>query len=260
VTGVLMEAINNSGETLATAYTIDDGSGSFTLTDLDDGIYRVQATWVASDIVSSVSKDGIPMGYADTDFVLASEFLLTSVSGVIPAGLRTSGLRPAAAGGGTVLLLQLGRPVASAVPDPTGGYRFSGLLPGTYTLRFETGGGTSDYRVTLTPGMDLFFTPLGEPMVDGSAYLFPNPASSWVKFRFRTDNPGTTRRQVSVFTLDGRLVKRMSDAVSGGGEHDLLWDFSGERLASGVYFCALKVQDAASGDTRVKTLKLAVIR
>lgn len=260
VTGVLMEAVSTSGETIATAYTVDDGSGSFTLTDLDDGIYRVQATWVSADIVSSVSKDGIPMGYADADFVLSSEFLLASVAGVIPAGLRPAGMRPAAAAGGAVRLLQLGRTVASAVPDASGEYRFSGLMPGTYTLRFETEEGVSDHRVTLTPGMDLFFTPLAEPMADGSAYLFPNPASSWVKFRFRTDNAGTTRRVISVFTLDGRLVKKAADTVSGAATHDYLWDFSGERLASGVYFCTLEVQDAASGDTRMKTMKLAVIR
>ncbi|MDT8287571.1 MAG: T9SS type A sorting domain-containing protein, partial [Elusimicrobiales bacterium] len=262
VTGVLMEAVNSSGETIATAYTVDDASGSFTLADLDDGIYRVQATWVSDDIVSSVSKDGIPMGYADTDFVLSSEFLLASVAGVIPAGLRTAGLRPAAAAGGTVTLLQLGRPVASAVPSASGEYRFSGLLPGTYILRFETGGGISDYRVTLTPGMDLFFTPLAETLRGDSAYVYPNPAVTRATFRFLTDS-ASVRRQISVFTLDGRLVRRITDSdpwsVS-GGEHKYVWNFSGGTPASGVYFCTLKVQDAASGDTRVKTMKLAVIR
>ncbi|HBE88271.1 MAG TPA: hypothetical protein DDW67_03930 [Elusimicrobia bacterium] len=264
VTGILMEAVNNSGETVATAYTIDDGSGSFTLTDLDDGIYRVQATWVSDDIVSSVSKDGIPMGYADTYFVLSSEFLLASVSGVIPAGLRTSGLRPAAAAGGTVKLLQLGRPVAAVAPDASGEYRFSGLLPGVYTLRFETEAGVSDYRVTLTPGMDLFFTPLAGPLREGTAYAYPNPAGSgWVKFHFKTD-AASVRRQVSVFTLDGRLVRRINDSAGwtspAAGTHEYRWDFSGEKIAPGVYFCSLKVQDAATGDTRVKIMKLAVIR
>ncbi len=262
VTGVLLEAVSSSGETVSTAYTVDDGSGSFTLDDVDDGIYRVQATWVSDDIVSAVSKDGIPMGYADADFVLATEFLLSSVSGVIPAGLRTSALRPSSAGGALVTLLQLGRPVASAAPDPSGGYRFSGLLPGTYTLRFGSGGGSSDYRVTLTPGMELFFTPLAELLRAGSAYLYPNPARAGVTFRFLTD-AASVRRQVSVFTLDGRLVKRITDAdpwTVNGGEHEHKWDFSGERLAPGVYFCSLKVQDAVSGGTRTKVMKLAVLR
>ncbi|MEK7721008.1 MAG: carboxypeptidase-like regulatory domain-containing protein, partial [Elusimicrobiota bacterium] len=74
ITGVMVDAISNSGLVTASAYTLDDGLGSFTLNSLPDGIYRVQATWLEDGFSSSIAKDQIPMGYADANFVLSLDY------------------------------------------------------------------------------------------------------------------------------------------------------------------------------------------
>ncbi len=68
-------------------------------------------------------------------------------------------------------------------------------------------------------------------------------------------NPSTTivyemadeaRVSVRIYGVDGRLVRDLVDTVKPAGRHSLAWDGTdgrGERVASGVYFCAMKSEE-----------------
>ncbi|HBB67568.1 MAG TPA: hypothetical protein DCZ93_09795 [Elusimicrobia bacterium] len=263
ITGVLVEAFNASGAAARTAYTVDDGSGSFTAYGLDAGVYRVQVTWVEDGIASSVSKDGIPVGYADADFTLSVTYTLASVSGVIPATTRRSQVtshRSEAIGYSGVALYQQGRRVAAVEAEYDGSFKIANLLPGDYELRAP---GMAPLPVRLRSGENLVVKPLGELLAEDSLYAYPDPARTWVKFRFRTDDL-SVKKELSVFNVAGLLVKRVRGDDPGwigtGNPYEFRWNFSGSDPAPGVYFYKLNVKSQTTGKSRVKTGKFAVIR
>ncbi|MBI4351542.1 MAG: hypothetical protein HY550_08900, partial [Elusimicrobia bacterium] len=169
ITGVMVDAISNQGLVIASAYTLDDGLGSFALTSLPDGLYRIQATWLEDGFSSSIAKDQLPMGYSDANFVLSLDYQLASVSGTLPASVP-SGLRPSAAGGAAQLLRGT-RLVASASPDPAGRFIIRNLLPGPYTLRVRgEDGAWRSFDLKLAPGQNLEIKPLGQLLIKGAVY------------------------------------------------------------------------------------------
>ena len=265
VTGVMIEAISNSGLIAASGYTLDDGFGSFTLTGLPDGLYRVQATWLQEGFSSSIAKDQIPMGYADANFELSVAYELASVSGSVPSS-APSGVRPAAAGAARVQLWQGARLVASAAPDAAGRFSIRNLLPGNYTLKAAGADGVwQSFPIKLAGGEDLRLAPLGSLLRAASAYAYPNPARTHVKFHAATDvTPAEV--QLAVYSLDGTLVKSSEypeagwTYAAGTGEYEYRWDFTGGKPASGVYFYTLRLRHALSGETDSVTKKFAVIR
>ncbi len=261
VTGVMMEAYTNTGMLAATANTLDDGLGTFTLGPLDDGLYRVQATKVENGFSSSIAKDQIPMGYADVNFLLSLDYLLAAISGTIPAA-APSGLRPAAAGGGEVQLWQGGRKVSAVYANAAGRFNIRNLIPGRYTLKVaDAGGAWRSFEVLLASGQTLQISPLGTLLEKGSVYAYPNPAVTKVTFHARMEvSPVTV--YLSVFSLDGTLVKSAEEAVPGPAPVDYLytWNFSGGKPASGVYFYTMRVKQDHSGKVETTTRKLAVVR
>lgn len=90
----------------------------------------------------------------------------------------------------------------------------------------------------------------------------PNPFNPSTTIIFRV--PATqlhgrdvTNVSLEVFSLRGRLVKRLFNAPSGAGEHEVFWDGTnavGEVVPSGVYVYVLK-----TGDSRVAR-KMLLIR
>ncbi|OGR41906.1 MAG: hypothetical protein A2X35_11395 [Elusimicrobia bacterium GWA2_61_42] len=258
VTGVVVEAISGDGVPIASAYTLDDGNGTFTLDNLDDGFYRVQATWIQDGFSSSIAKDLIPMGYADTNFVLAIEYQLASVSGILPLS-SPAGFVPSSAGGARAQLWQGSRMVAAAVTDPAGRFSIRNLIPGNYTLRVaQADGAWKTFELKLTPGQNLEVKPLGALLKDSSVYAFPNPARAFVKFHAETSVAAHIR--LSVYSLDGTLVKAVEEAVPGSGVYEYTWNFTGDKPASGVYFYNVKLKHDLSGETDGETRKFAVIR
>ena len=257
VTGVIVEAISSEGVPVTSAYTLDDGNGGFTLSGLTDGFYRVQATWIQDGFASSIAKDLIPMGYADADFTLSTEFQLASVSGVLPLAVP-AGLRPAAAGAAAQLWLG-GRLVASALPDPAGRFAIRNLLPGAYTLRVAAPDGSwKTFPLKLLPGQNLEVRPLGSLIKSGTVYAYPNPARSSVKFHAETSV--SARARVNVYSVDGTLVKSWEEDVPGNGIYERPWQFESGTPASGVYFYTVTLRHALSGETESETRKFAVIR
>ena len=259
ITGVMVEAITNSGLVVASVYTLDDGFGSFTLPGLPDGLYRVQATWLEDGFSSSIAKDQIPMGYADANFELSVAYELASVSGSVPASAPSS-LRPSAAGAAGVQLWQGSRLIASASPDASGRFSIRNLLPGSYTLRAAgTDGVWKSFTIQLAGGEDLQVTPLGALLRQASAYAYPNPARGFVKFRLYTE-VAPVRFSLAVYSLDGSQVKAAEETFSGTGVNEYLWTFTGGRPASGVYFYTLRLKYPFSGETESVRGKFAVIR
>ena len=73
------------------------------------------------------------------------------------------------------------------------------------------------------------------------------------------------RKRLSVFSVDGTLVKSVEDGDPGWtfdsvDTYEYRWDFSGGKPASGVYFYSVKLRHELSGETDGTTRKFAVIR
>jgi hypothetical protein len=84
--------------------------------------------------------------------------------------------------------------------------------------------------------------------------LHPNPAAGDVAFSIRLACAAAVK--LEVFDVRGRLVTTLVDGPLPAGMHELVWqatDAAGGRLATGVYFCRVKVE----GETR--TLKIVLL-
>ena len=266
ITGVLVEALNASGAAGVTSYTIDDGNGSFALSGLAAGVYRVQATWIEDGMASSVSKDGVPVGYADADFTLSVTYQLASISGRIagPRPLAWGRTPPPAARSalavGEAELYQRGRLVAAARAGGNGEFKIGNLLPGDYELKLPD---KAPLAVHLRSGENLTLSAPSELLAKDSLYAYPDPARSWVKFHFNTGEPSAAK-EITVFNTAGRLIKKIRGDAPGwngtGNPYEFQWNFSASDPAPGVYFYKLNLKSQTTGKTRVRTGKFAVIR
>ena len=81
ITAVLVEAYDGNDALVSSAFTVSDGSGTYTLNNLSNGVYRLQATWTSDGISSSVWLDGIPVGSTDIDFTLEINYTLATIQG-----------------------------------------------------------------------------------------------------------------------------------------------------------------------------------
>ncbi|MDA8131709.1 MAG: hypothetical protein M0011_09440 [Elusimicrobia bacterium] len=259
VTGVIVDAVSSDGIIVATAYSLDDGLGSFTLSPLPDGLYRVQATWTEHGFASSIAKDLVPMGYADANFELSIDYALASVSGVLPAAVPAA-IGPSSVSGGEAQLWRGTRLLARTYADAAGRFTIRNLIPGAYTLRARAGGGAwKSLDIQLAPGQDLQVKPLGVILARGAVYAYPNPASSKVTFHVES-GVYPVRVRISVFSLDGSLVRTAEGAISGSAPYEYTWNFSGNAPASGIYFYTVRIEDDLGGETAVSSRKFAVIR
>ncbi|MDD2805806.1 MAG: T9SS type A sorting domain-containing protein [Elusimicrobiales bacterium] len=262
VTGVLVEAIDRNLAVVKTAYTVDDGSGSFTLAGLGEGIYRVEATWLSDGFASSVASDQIPTGYAEVLFTLSVDVELASVGGELAAyRLSALGSRPLAAGSAAVELYQGSRLVAVAPVGAGGRFLISNLLPGRYSLKVPDGaGGAKLLQVTLAPGQNLRLSPLGELLRSDKVYAYPNPARRSVTFHLESDQ-SPVLKQLTVFDLTGRPIKEFSDGefTTAGNVSEVTWNIP-SGVASGVYMYSARVKYEPTGEYRKTVKKFAIVR
>lgn len=261
VTGVIVEAIDSNLAVVKTAYTVDDGSGSFTLSGLPEGMYRVEATWIEDGFASSVASDQIPTGYAEVRFELSVDYQLASLGGELAGfGLSAAGYRPLGAQQAYVELYQRNRLVAVAPVGAGGRFLISNLLPGAYTLKVPDGaGGFKTLSVTLAPGQDLRLNPLGELLKSAKVYSYPNPARRSVTFHVESEQ-SPVLRHLSVFDITGRVIKEFtSEDFTGAGGSEATWNIP-PGVASGVYIYSARVKFEASGETKSVVKKFAVVR
>lgn len=153
--GVNLSLVNSKGETVATAITQADGSYRFDR--LPIGLYAVIESQ-PQDLIDGGSRagtvDGKTVGNAVSGTRIESielwggdeaqnydfcERLPSSLSGNVYADLNEDGDRdpsdPAIAGVALELLNDRNEVIATVTSDAQGHYRFTGLRPGTYTVR-----------------------------------------------------------------------------------------------------------------------------
>ncbi len=265
VTGVIVEAIDRDLAVVKTVYTVDDGSGSFMLSGLDEGIYRVQATWIDNGFASSVASDQIPTGYAEVAFTLSVDYELASIGGELPAysvsALQTGGRYVASAAAVYVELYQRNRLVAVAPLGAGGRFLIKNLLPGSYALKVPDGtGGYKLLQVKLAPGQNLIINPLGELLKEDKVYAYPNPAGRRVTFHIESGQSSVTK-QITVFDITGRVIKEFNDADFSPGNKvwDKVWDIP-PGVASGVYLYSTRVKFEATGEYMKTIKKFAIVR
>ncbi|MBI4347439.1 MAG: hypothetical protein HY553_11325, partial [Elusimicrobia bacterium] len=278
ITAVLIDCFDAGGALISSTFTVADGLGSFTLGSVPPGTFRVQATWSADGISSSVSQDNIQQGASALEFILNLGYTLSSLTGTLGAlnvastkfgALSRPAFAPAdgsAYGAAKVELFAGGRRAVEVPVNPTGRWTIPNLLPGKYGVRAFNG-------VTYTDIMDV---ELGEgelkevgfvynPLPDATVFAYPNPAKSQATFRFETPL-SPLEAQVLVFDLAGQLVREIpgSEMSSPGpGLYHAPWDLrnaSGEPVASGVYLFMVKVKGGSDQQTAKVTKKLAVVK
>lgn len=99
--------------------------------------------------------------------------------------------------------------------------------------------------------------PASDPPTTGLALEqnYPNPFTGGTTITFRLERPGDV--SLDVYGMMGQRVTRLLQLHLGAGQHTVTWDGrdgSGQHLASGVYFCRLRV----GSDVRV--LKMTLVR
>lgn len=276
ITGVTVEAFDTAGTLRSTAFTLNDGSGSYALDGLPPASYKVQVAWTANGITSSVWKDNIPMGSRDVDFVLEVTYTLGTISGQIQSmavsggtgggGYTVSSAYEVPGSGAYVELYQNGRRVAKGGVEPDGRFAINNLLPGQYAVRAFNGlSFTEMIEVSLLEGENHDVTFVWDPLPEKSVFAFPNPARKSVVFRFET-NLSPLEAQIAVFDIAGNLVREIPGGEMNSPKPGLYhadWNLAnakGEAVASGVYLFMVKVKNTSNGQTSKVVKKLAVIR
>ena len=72
---------------------------------------------------------------------------------------------------------------------------------------------------------------------------YPNPFNSETRIEYRIDNPSFVT--LSVYSVQGRIIDRLVKKDQESGDYRVSWDgreVNGEIVASGIYFCVLKIR------------------
>jgi hypothetical protein len=288
ITAVQVDCFDAAGNLQYTAFTQADGSGTYVLSGVAPGSYKIQATWSAEGVSNSVSIDSIPADTADLDFVLQLNYNLSSIQGVLQTlsvgvpgksalgvGTRAAAFfdpkatpNPTAA---RIELFQANKQVGMVPVPPGGHWRIPNLLPGRYAVRAYNGMDYTKFQtVDLVDGEIKTLTFVYDPLPTDRVYAFPNPARLATVFRFSSALVPLDA-QIRVFDIAGNLIKELS--LAGGGIaaaptpsdpflYHANWDLTnlrGESVASGVYLFAVKVKGGAD-QSAVVIKKLAVVK
>lgn len=84
---------------------------------------------------------------------------------------------------------------------------------------------------------------------------YPNPFNPLTTIAYVLDEPQNVR--LTVFSVDGRVVRRLEDGPRGEGRHEVQWnglDKQGQAVPSGTYFCHLQAGSAS------QTRSMALVR
>ncbi|MBI5202138.1 MAG: hypothetical protein HY925_11170, partial [Elusimicrobia bacterium] len=278
ITAVLVEAFNDAGTLVASSFTVADGSGTWLMDNIPAGNYKIQATWSADGIASSVWQDGIAMGSGNVDFVLELSYTLATLTGTLgtlaaPQGRLTAaarGFRVAAEGAdyatSKIELFAGGRKAVSVGVNPTGRWTIPNLLPGKYGVRAFNGISYTDIMdVEVGEGelKDVSF--VFNPLPEAAVFAFPNPAGRETTIRFECPL-SPLEANISIFDIAGNLVKEIPGSAmtaTGPGLYHAPWDLRnmrGEPVASGVYLFMVKVKGGSPEQNAKIVKKLAVIK
>ena len=277
IAALRVDAAAPDGTSVYFVHTSTDGS--YTISAVAPGKYRVQAGWALNDIVSSVYKDEIYNGSVGVDFTLEVSFAPSAISGVIrkadagvsaPKVRRVNGpLAPEEQLGETfVEILKDGVIALRVYADRFGYFEIGNLMPGGYVLRAFNGLAYSAPKaVSLAEGQmavpAFAFSPIAGSGDD--VYAYPNPArgsSAAIRFKAGVASP---KIELKIYNIAAELIRSADQndfAASGAGVYKFDWDLnnsSGKKVASGVYIYVLKVS-SEDGEESVVKKKLAIIK
>ncbi len=273
ITAVLMEAYDESGTFLSSAFTLADGSGTYTLNNIPNGNHKIIASWTADGITSSVWIDGILSGTVGVDFFLELSYTLSTLTGtlgsVAAGGSAPQGFMVAAEQEQfkqtTIELFQNNRQVVTSGVNKVGRWTISNLLPGKYQVRAFNGFEYTQLKdVDLLEGETKDVSFVFDPLPEADVFAFPNPARSQTTIRFTTTLPGL-EAQVRIFDLSGTLVRELTGSEMTSPKPSLYhakWDLKnmhGESAASGIYLFIVKVK-GSNGQSGKVIKKLAVVK
>ncbi len=91
------------------------------------------------------------------------------------------------------------------------------------------------------------------PLTIDLAEPFPNPFNPSTRMRYTLSSPGYVR--VTVFDVNGSMVRRLVDRDESAGAHDVTWDgmdSHGRPASSGLYFARLE----SNGESRTRKMVL----
>ncbi len=263
-----------------TVFTVADGSGSFTLNNVPPGVYKLQATWTANGITSSVWQDNIAVGSVNVDFVLNVNYTLSTLTGTLhtltvskSGGFSPSRYAPASSiitaqdfAKSHVELYVEGRKAAEVAVAPNGRWTIPNLLPGKYGVRAYNGLEYTEMNtIQLGEGETKDVGFVVNPLPNDKVFAFPNPARRSTTIRFAT-SLAPLEAQVMIFDIAGNLLREIpgSEMVSSApGVYHAAWDLNnsrGEGVASGVYLFTVKVRGGSEQQTASVTKKIAVVK
>jgi len=267
---VQIDCWNASEVLVGTAFTLADGSGTFTLNGLPAGNYKLRVTYTVNGFSSAVWQDGIAMGSTNVDFVLEINYALATLTGTLST-LTTNafgggGLSAAAAVDSFIELHQRGRQVARVTVPPGGRWSISGLLPGSYSVRAHTALGYTAFQdVQLSEGEVRVLGFVFDPLPTSSVFAFPNPARTATTIRFESAL-APLQANISVFDISGNLVKEFTDSQISRAAAPVYradWDLrnqSGQSVAPGVYHVMVRIRGGSDDQSAKVIKKLAVVR
>ena len=140
-------------------------------------------------------------------------------------------------------------------------YPLSGLAEGKHTLKFKIWDIHNNSKETITE----FTVAESATLALERVLNYPNPFTTKTSFFFEHNRPcGNLDVQVQIFTVSGRLIKTINQAIACEGyRYDgIQWDGRddfGDPIGRGVYVYRLKIRDE-SGSVADKFEKLVVLK
>jgi len=287
ITAVQIDCYDTGGALQSTAFTQADGSGTFVLKGVPPGAFKVQASWSANGVGSSVWIDNIPVGTGGLDFVLQLNYLLATLQGnlqtlsvasighaqslgVVKAAAFFDPKAVASTTEARIELFQFNRQVGMVPVQNSGHWYIPNLLPGRYEVRAFNGLEYTDFQtVDLIDGEIKTLNFIYDPLPANQVFAFPNPARQSTTLRFLTTLL-PLEAQIRIFDIAGSLVKELSTSAgdiaaapaSGLSVYHANWDLTnskGAGVASGVYLFAVKVK-GGNDQSALVIKKLAVVK
>ncbi|MFQ6091717.1 MAG: carboxypeptidase regulatory-like domain-containing protein [bacterium] len=291
---VLAFSLNSVGvRNEAVGVAVTDESGHYTITDLPGGQYVVLcfAEGYIGEIYDDVldPKEATPVRVVPPDMTEGINFSLSPVlwegGGSITGRIFEGDSSTPASEAWVYALDPDANPVAWDQTGPDGNYFLKGLAPGSYTVQaskvpFDAAyyGNATDFEgstpvivgVESVSGVNLVLRGATETAVedDGDADLipegfaleqnYPNPFNPITSIQYSVVSdlfpPHVT---LKIYNLLGQEVQRLVDEPQETGYYTVTWDgrdFSGQQVASGVYFCRLQAGEYAS------TIKMVLMK
>ncbi len=138
-------------------------------------------------------------------------------------------------------------------------YKFSNMDPGSYKLKVKAW----DVFNNLSTETTYFTIVSGDELAIRDVYNFPNPFSSNTTFTFQKNLSNAVDLQIKIYTIAGRLIRRIEKFNLEGNFIKVNWDGrdeDGNQIANGTYLYKLIIKTIDGSFNKSVLGKLAVIR